>query len=145
MRWTDQITVLGRAFPTAVVLAAILVLTACSGTFRIVPSLSPEGHVVFGFFKSESEPTEIDVCHIRVDERVAESRVTVWEAQRACGDGVEISKVAYGSANGWRASVRPQPLTTHRRYTVTAGGGGLNGQAEFVLGEGGRIGVIPPR
>jgi hypothetical protein len=129
----------------AAVALACLTLAACSGTFRIVPSLSPEGHVVFGFHDADGEATDIDVCHIRVDERVGEGRRTVWEAQRACGNDIGIVKVAYGSANGWSASVQPEPLKTHTRYLVLAGGGGLNGQVEFVLGDGGTIGVIAPR
>ena len=129
----------------AAVALALFTLAACSGTFRIVPSLSPEGHVVFGFHDADGEATDIDVCHIRVDERVGETRRTVWEAQRACGNDIGIVKVAYGSGNGWRASVPAEPLKTHTRYLVQAGGGGLNGQAEFVLGEGGQIGIIAPR
>jgi hypothetical protein len=128
-----------------VLFAAAMVLAACSGTFRIVPSLSPEGHVVFGFYDADGEQTDIDVCHIRVDERVGEGRRTVWEAQRACGNDIGIVKVAYGSANAWTASVQPEALKTHTRYIVLAGGGGLNGQVEFVLGDGGTIGVIAPR
>ena len=144
MRLSAKTTPFRVAILAAGVLA-LLTLAACSGTFRIVPSLSPEGHVVFGFHDSEGDATEIDVCHIRVDERDGETRRTVWEAQRECDTGRDIVKVAYGSANGWRASVPPETLVTHRRYLVQAGGGGLNGQAEFVLGDGGTIGVITPR
>jgi hypothetical protein len=134
-----------RSFRVAIALMAMLVVVACSGSFHIVPSLSPEGHVVFGFHDADGEATDIDVCHIRVAERVGDTRRTVWEAQRECGNDVGIVKVAYGSGNGWQASVPAEPLKTHTRYLVQAGGGGLNGQAEFVLGDGGTIAIIPPR